>query len=140
MKKFPLLLVGFFMLATVGLFAQTVEKTFVKAFNLLGAQEVTFYFNDAVDVQTWSQPIARVQMTVQLERGSDAMLRSLTQAGRYNLLGKLQEDGTFAVSTPGLAREMQVNGQTLVEGVSYVVFVPENVRVKIDNTTSAASF
>lgn len=140
MKRSPYLLVGVLMLAAAGLFAQTVEKTFVKAFNLQGAQDVTLQFNGAVDVQTWSQPIARIQMTVQVERGTDTMLRSLTQAGRYNLLGKLLEDGTFAISTPGLARAMHVNGQTLVEGVSYVVFVPENVRVTVDNTTSAASF
>ena len=90
-------------------------------------------------MQTWDQPSARVQMTVGLDNNSESMLRSLAQAGRYNLRGQLAE-GTYTISVPGLGREVLVNGQSLNETVSYVVFVPEPVRVIIDGTTSAANF
>ena len=126
-------------MTTAGLFAQTVEKTFVRSFNLEGAQEAVLQFEGAVEVKTWSQSIARIQMTVGLEKGSDSMLRSLAQAGRYNLKGQLEND-QFLISVPGLNREVSVNGQTLVENISYVVFVPDNIRVNIENSTSAAGF
>lgn len=139
MKSSRLLLVGFLLLTAVGLFAQNVEKTFVRSFNLQGAHEMALQLNGAVEVQTWSQSTARVQMTVGLERGSESMLRSLAQAGRYNLKGQMA-DGQYQVNVPGLAREVKVNGQSIGEMISYVVFVPENVHVVIEDTTAAAAF
>ncbi|WP_367388740.1 hypothetical protein [Lewinella sp. LCG006] len=139
MKGSRTTLVALLLVTAAGLFAQTVEKTFVRSFNLQGAQETVLQFEGAVEVQTWNQSIARIQMTVGLERGSDTMLRSLAQAGRYNLKGQLEND-QYLISVPGLSREVSVNGQTLAENITYVVFVPENVRVNIENSTSAAGF
>lgn len=139
MKGSRTTLIALLLVTTAGLFAQTVEKTFVRSFNLEGAQEAVLQFEGAVEVKTWSQSIARIQMTVGLEKGSDSMLRSLAQAGRYNLKGQLEND-QFLISVPGLNREVSVNGQTLVENISYVVFVPDNIRVNIENSTSAAGF
>jgi hypothetical protein len=139
MKSSRLLLVGFLLMTAVGLFAQNVEKTFVRSFNLQGAQELALEFTGAVEVQTWSQTTTRVQMTVGLERGSETMLRSLAQAGRYNLKGQLT-DGQYQINVPGLEREVKVNGQSIGEMISYVVFVPENVHVVIDDSTAASAF
>ena len=139
MKSTRLLLVGLLLMTAVGLFAQTVEKTFVRSFNLQGAQELALQLNGAVEVQTWSQTTTRVQMTVGLERGSETMLRSLAQAGRYNLKGQMEE-GKYLVSVPGLEREVKVNGQSIGELINYVVFVPENVHVVVEDTTAAAAF
>ena len=139
MKSSRLLLVGFLLLTAVGLFAQNVEKTFVRSFNLQGAHELALQLNGAVEVQTWSQTTTRVQMTVGLERGSETMLRSLAQAGRYNLRGQL-DGGQYQVNVPGLAREVKVNGYAIGELITYVVFVPENVHVVIDDSTAASAF
>ena len=139
MKRSRTLLVGLVLLATAGLFAQTVEKTFVRSFNITGAQDIKLQLEGAVDIQTWDQPSARVQMTVGLDSNSESMLRSLAQAGRYNLRGQLA-DGAYTINVPGLSRAVLVNCQSLNETVSYVVYVPDNVRVIIDNTASAANF
>jgi hypothetical protein len=139
MKRSRIIFVALFLVTTAGLFAQTIEKTFVRSFNLQGAQEAVLQVEGAVEVKTWSQAITRVQMTVGLERGSESMLRSLSQAGRYNLKGTLEND-QFFISIPGLEREVLVNGQALEESISYVIFVPEKVRVNIENSASAAGF
>lgn len=139
MKRSRTTLVALLLVTAAGLFAQTVEKTFVRSFNLQGAQEAVLQIEGPVDVQTWSQSITRIQMTVGIERGSESMLRSLAQAGRYNLKGQLDNDQYF-ISVPGLEREVLVNGQALAENISYVIFVPEGVRINIENSTSAAGF
>lgn len=139
MKSSRLLLVALLLLAGAGLFAQTIEKTFVRSFNLMGAQETTLRIDAPIEVKTWSQSIARIQMTVGLQNGSESMLRSLAQAGRYNLKGQL-ESQQYVISVPGLEREVLVNGKALAEDITYVVFVPDNVRVNIENSTTAAGF
>lgn len=139
MKSPRILLLSLLLLTAMGLFAQTIEKTFVRSFNLQGAQEMVLQLNGAVDVQTWSQSTTRVQMTVGLKQGSESMLRSLAQAGRYNLKGELVES-SFLVNVPGLSREVKINGQALQEHISYVVFVPENVHIEIDDATAASTF
>jgi hypothetical protein len=44
------------------------------------------------------------------------------------------------VNVPGLAREVKVNGQSIGEMISYVVFVPENVHVVVEDSSAAAAF
>jgi hypothetical protein len=125
--------------STAGLMGQSVEKTFVRSFNLQGISDVTLHLQGPVEVKTWSEDILRVQMNVQLYRGSEAMLRSLVQAGRYNLRGNAM-DGVFNVQAPGLAREVRFNGQLLVEQISFTVFAPEQVQISIEDGTAAAAF
>lgn len=139
MKRSRILFAGLMVLAATGLFAQSIEKTFVRSFNIQNAQEIALQFDGMVEVQTWSQKIMRIQMNVSLERGSESMLRSLAQAGRYNLIGKMV-DGQYVVNIPGLSREVQVNGAALPETVSYVVYVPEDVHVDIQTSSSASAF
>lgn len=123
---------------TAGLFAQVVEKTLVRSFNLQGADQVTLQLDGPVEVQTWSQSILRIQMQVTLDRGSEAMIRSLVQAGRYNLQSLLQE-GAFQIVAPGLEREVLINGTPLGEHISFIVYAPEKVQVEIDDSTSASA-
>ena len=125
--------------STAGLLGQSIEKTFIRSFNLQGASDVTLQLQGPVEVQTWSEDILRVQMTVQLHHGSEAMLRSLAQAGRYNLHGYL-EQGRFLIEAPGLAREVLINGQPLTEQIAFTVFAPENVQITVEDGTSAAAF
>jgi len=128
MKKVQLTLLSFF-LATVLVIAQTnIEKTLVKSFNLKGNQEITLNLEGDIDVQERSGEIVRVQMTIGVA-GSEAMLKSLITAGRYNLKMKDTEDGAI-INSPGLQREITVRGKKLIETISYIVYVPEDVTVK----------
>jgi len=127
MKKIQLTLLSFF-LSTVLVIAQTnVEKTLVKSFNLKGSQQITLSLDGDIDVQERAGEIVRVQMTIGVA-GSEAMLKSLITAGRYNLKMQDTDDGAI-INSPGLQREITVRGKKLIETISYVVYVPEDVTV-----------
>lgn len=127
MKKLQLTLICFF-LTTVLVIAQTnVEKTLVKSFNLKGNTQVTLNLEGDIEVKERAGEIMRIQMLIGVA-GSDAMLKSLITAGRYNLELTEGENGLI-VSSPALARKITVRGKALTENVSYVVYVPEDVTV-----------
>lgn len=111
--------------------AQQAEKTLVKSFNLNGQSTIFLDFDGDVKVTTWNEPQMRIQMTITLQNGNDNMLKSLVTAGRYNLNTK-DEKGQLSIVAPGLERQIKLgNGQMLGELVSFQVFAPKNVEVKI---------
>lgn len=126
------------LIATTFTFAQEAEKTLVKSFNLQGNQVVVLDLEGAIEVKTWSNDIMRVQMTISHKNTSEAILKSLIKAGRYNLKSAIEEDG-LKVTAPGLQREVTIRGKLLDDSVSYVVFAPENVLVKKSNEASTST-
>ncbi len=126
------------MLVTILATAQVAEKTLVKSFNLQGKQVVELDLKGEVDVQQWNNPIMRVQFSVALENGTSSMLKSLVQVGRYNLSSKMNDDAML-VYAPGMEREVKVKGNKLEEKITYTVFVPDDVMVKIADTASSST-
>jgi hypothetical protein len=119
-------------------YGQQAEKTFVKSFNLKGAQVVLLDLDGKIEVKEWSNNnLMRVQINVGLENGTEAMLKSLVQAGRYNLNSN-DETGEYKVFAPGLARQVKFRGQELLENISYTVFAPENVTIRLNEEASTA--
>ena len=119
-------------------YGQQVEKTLVKSFNLEGNQQVALQMDGPIEVRTWNNNFLRVQMQVTLREGSEALLKSLVQAGRYNLRHEIEEE-TYKVLAPMLAMEVKVGGKPLQDEVSYIVFAPENVIVKVPDSKSASA-
>lgn len=117
-------------------YGQQVEKTLVKSFNLQGNQVVALQMDGPIEVRTWNNNFLRVQMQVTLKEGSEALLKSLVQAGRYNLRHEIGND-TYKVLAPQLGLEVKVGGKPLQDTVSYIVFAPENVVVKVPESKSA---
>ena len=125
------------MLFGATLHGQQAEKTLVKSFNLKGNQFVLLDLDGNVEVKEWNNGLMRVQITVALENGTEAMLKSLVQAGRYNLKGD-DTSGEFKVVAPGLQRKVTVRGHELVENISYTIFAPEKVNVRLNNQASTS--
>lgn len=117
-------------------FAQGIEKVLVKSFNLNGLNEVVLEASGPVEVKTWDGDLMRIQMTVHVDQCTESMLKSLVEAGRYNLSSEMK-DGRWAISTPGMQRDVLRNGQPLQERVSYLVFAPANVHLEVKSTSSA---
>ncbi|NUN99644.1 MAG: hypothetical protein HUU01_03400 [Saprospiraceae bacterium] len=117
-------------------FSQGVEKVLVKSFNLQGSQAVLLELDAPTEVKTWKNDLLRVQMTITLSNGSESMLKSLIEVGRYNLKSEVI-DGKFKVFAPALAKEVKIGGKTLDEHVSIVVFGPEGVQVKLAGAAAA---
>jgi len=129
MKTHILFPICLFFLGLTTLQAQAPSKTFVKSFNLKGHDVVMLDLEQSVTVKTWSSPIMRIQVEIELENGTSSMLKSLARAGRYHILSK-PVDGEFLVYVPGLDKEVKVGGQILQEKIHYTVFAPEDVLVK----------
>ena len=116
--------------------AQQAEKILVKSFNLHGSQIVFLNLDGPVEVQTWNSDLMRIQMTVAIENGSEAMIKSLLTAGRYNLSAS-EDESNYQINAPGLQRELMLRGNPLVEKITYQVFAPKDVLIKLKNEASS---
>lgn len=126
---------------TTGSYSQTlVEKTLVKSFNLKGNSLVVLDLLGEMEIKEWSNDIMRIQMTIKLEEGTNSMLKSLIQNGRYNLVASEGEDD-YKIYAPSMNKEITVRGKVLKENIVYTVFAPENVTVKMasDASTNAST-
>lgn len=116
--------------------AQNAEKVLVKSFNLKGKDVVVMEVDGNVEVKEWSNDIMRVQMSIELTNGSNSMLKSLVQARRYNLIANVDGE-ELKVNMPSMDKQVKVRGIELREKISYTVFAPAHVQVKLANETSA---
>ncbi len=130
MKAFiPTLLIPL-ILATFPAHAQQAEKTLVKSFNVKNYSTIMLDFEGEVILKSWKEDQMRVMMNIKLLDGTESVLKSLVQAGRYNLNVE-EADGELKIIAPGLNRQVKLrNGSDLGEHISFVVYAPENVQVK----------
>jgi len=117
--------------------AQQAEKILVKSFNLKGNSIVLMDVDGNVEVKEHKGEIIRVQMAIQLTNGNSSILHSLIKAKRYNLIGNVEQD-QLVLSMPSLEKRVKVRGKELTEKVSYTVFAPADVLVKLSNESSAS--
>ncbi len=118
--------------------AQQAEKTLIKSFNLKGNTIVLMDVDGDVEVKEHKGDIIRVQMAIELMNGSSSILCSLIKAKRYNLIGSVEDD-EFVLSMPSLEKRVKVGGIELTEKISYTVFAPADVVVKLSNESSVNS-
>lgn len=114
--------------------AQSSEKTLVKSFPLEANQTVSLDLPGVIEVKMWDGELLRVQMTITLQNGSEAVLKSLISAGRYNLIAKTGD--SMVISAPSLGKAVQLGGKALEDHVSFLVYAPKNVSVKLPTATT----
>lgn len=124
-----------FLLTAVLATGQTVEKTLVKSFNLEELQNVTIDLPGSVEVKTWESPTMRIQLTISLPNSNVALLKTLVQYGRYNLLASRENDAV-KIFAPGLKKPVKVGTSNLDERLSFMVFAPEGVQIEIADGAS----
>lgn len=117
--------------------AQQAEKILVKSFNLKGNTIVLMDVKGNIEVKEHKRDFIRVQMAIELRNGTSSILCSLIKAKRYNLVGSVVDDH-FVLNMPSLDKRVKVGGIELSEKVSYTVFAPSDVLVKLSNDTSAS--
>lgn len=136
--KAKLTILSLFFVTTLMFGQVNAEKTLVKSFNLKGNDVVLLDLKGDVEVKHWNNEIMRVQMTIGIGNGSSSMLKSLITAGRYNLSSKSSDEGLVVLS-PGMVRDVKIKGSKLEEKISYIVFAPEDITVKLGGDASTAS-
>ena len=137
MKAIKYVLLSVSMLFTFGVStAQNIEKTLIKSFNLEDNDFVELDLNGQVEVKEWSNSLMRIHVIIGLESGNDAMLKSLVTAGRYNLKSTETAEG-LTIDAPGLSRTITVRGTELKENITYIVYKPEDVTLRMKNEASS---
>ena len=107
--------------------AQHCERTLVKSFNPAGNTDLLIDLPGDLSVQPWNESFVRVQFTIQLENGSEAVLKGLLVAGRYHLAGDSAD--VYRIHAPGLARTLPQRSKPLIEKFAIEVFAPNGMRV-----------
>jgi hypothetical protein len=132
-SKILLTIIMFWSLSIVPMLAQNnIEKTLVKSFNLNGKTMIKVDLPNVVEVKTWNDPIARIEMNIAVENIGEPMLKSLIVAGRYNI-STTYDANQMLLSSPAMQRTVKVNGQEIKETVRYTLFVPSDVAVTQGN-------
>ena len=118
--------------------AQGTEKTLVKSFNPGDCSALVVSVDAPVIHEVWERDMVRAQMTIRLENGSEAVLKSLIIAGRYRLELEEGEEQCLLVA-PELGRPILIGSKPLAETLSIVIFAPETVPVQIRPREAAAA-
>lgn len=118
--------------------AQSAEKTFSKSFNTDGKGTISLDLPGAIDLKIWDNPTIRIGITVSIPTGSAAMLGELANAGRYNLVAKSKDD-VLSIQAPNMLKQIRIKGEELRETLSFVVFVPKDLKIEMPNALTAAA-
>lgn len=109
--------------------AQTVSKTFTKAFNVSGVNQIQLDIPGTIDLKTWDNPTIRFEITVNMPTGtSPSMLDELARVGRYNLTLTTQSDQTL-IEAPNLKRTIKAKGQEIKENITFTIHAPKNALI-----------
>lgn len=118
--------------------AQSAEKTFSKSFNTDGKGTISLDLPGAIDLKIWDNPTIRIGITVSIPTGSAAMLGELANAGRYNLVAKSSDD-VLSIKAPNMLKQIRIKGEEVRETLSFVVFVPKDLKIEMPNALTAAA-
>ncbi len=137
MKKYKFLAFFVFLsLLSSGIAAQSPAKIFSKSFNTEGKETLVFDLPGAVDLKIWNNPTIKIEMSVSLPSANPAMLNELANIGRYNMVARTEGDKWF-VNIPSMQKQIKLKGEVLKEVLSFVVFVPKDLKVEMLNNQLA---
>ena len=125
-----------FSLAVAG--QSTAAKTFNKSFNTENKGTIRLDLPGEVDLKVWNSNSIRIEISVSLPSGNSAMLNELATVGRYNLASKSVEDA-LVIQAPNMHKQIRVKGEELKEQLSFVVFVPKDLKVQIISAPQLAA-
>ncbi|MBV6440782.1 MAG: hypothetical protein EPGJADBJ_02454 [Saprospiraceae bacterium] len=118
--------------------AQSAEKTFSKSFNTESKGTINLDLPGAIDLKIWDNPSIRVGITVSIPTGNEAMLGELARVGRYNLISKAEGD-VLTITAPNMQKQIRVKGEELRETLTFVVFVPKDLKIEMPNAGDYAA-
>lgn len=115
------------------------SKTFNKSFNTENKGTIRLDLPGEVDLKIWNNPSIRIEIVVSLPSGGNpATLNALANVGRYNLVSKPSED-VLLIHAPNMQKQVRIKGEELRETLSFVVFVPKDLKVQVAGTEQLAT-
>lgn len=116
--------------------AQTASKTFNKSFNTDNRGTIMLDLPGNIDLKVWDNPSIKFEISVTLASGNGAMLNELANIGRYNLVSKSEGD-VLVITAPNLQKQLKVKGEVLREVLTFMVFVPKDLKIELPHVTAA---
>lgn len=123
---------------SLSLVAQSAEKTFSKSFSTENKGTIKLDLPGAIDLKIWDTPTIRIGITVSIPSGNNAMLGELANVGRYNLVSKAEGD-VLTIVAPNMQKQIRVKGEELHETITFVVFVPKDLKIEMPNAENYVS-
>jgi hypothetical protein len=117
--------------------AQMASRTFNKSFNTDNRGTIMLDLPGTIDLKVWDNPSIKFEIGVTLPSGNGSMLNELANIGRYNLLSKAEGD-MLIITAPNLQKQLKVKGEALKEVLTFVVFVPKDLKIELPHVTAAA--
>lgn len=117
--------------------AQSAEKTFSKSFSTESKGTIKLDLPGAIDLKIWDNTTIRIGITVSIPTGNSAMLGELANVGRYNLVSK-SEDDVLTITAPNMQKQIRVKGEELRETLTFVIFVPKDLKIEMPNAENYA--
>lgn len=117
--------------------AQNSGRTFSKNFNTENKGTILLNLPGAIDLKIWDNPTIKIEICVSLPSGNGGMLDGLVTAGRYNMSSKADGD-LLSVLMPNMQKQIFVKGEELRETITFVVFMPKNLKVEMFNSSTTA--
>ena len=117
--------------------AQTASKVFNKSFNTDNRGTIVLDLPGTIDLKIWDNPSIKFEIGVTLASGNGSMLNELANIGRYNLVSKSEGD-MLTITAPNLQKQLKVKGEALREVLTFVVFVPKDLKIELPHVTAAA--
>ena len=127
-----------FLTLSVSVAAQSAEKTFSKSFSTESKSTINLDLPGAIDLKIWDNPTIRIGITVSIPSGNSDMLGELANVGRYNLISKSEGD-VLTITAPNMKKQIRVKGEELHETLTFVVFVPKDLKIEMPNADAYAA-
>ncbi len=106
--------------------------TLVSSKNIKDAGELVVDFDGEIITDTWNKDaLVRIVMEIKSDDVTKEVVKYLVSEGRFMIKIKHLDDGSVALYMPNIKKEIYINGQRLSEDISYQLFVPENVLVRV---------
>jgi hypothetical protein len=98
----------------------------------MDAGELVVDFDGEIITDTWNKDaLVRIVMEIESDDMTKEVVKYLVSEGRFLIKTRQLDDGSVALYMPNIKKEIYINGQRLSEDITYQLFVPENVLVRV---------
>ena len=133
-----------FMLILFSAFSYAQEPatiTLVSSKNIQDASELVVDLDGKIITDTWNKDaLVRIVIEIKANDVSREVVKHLVSKGRFRIKTLQLDDGSMLLFMPNLKLPVFINGRKLTEDISYQIFVPENVVVKIRSWEEQKTF
>ncbi len=119
-------------LSSTFFYAQKQSKLTLSNFqDIYNASALIMNLDGEIITKNWNKDYVLIQMEISANDVSLEVAKYLVSKERFCLKLLPLKDGSLVLYMPNFQLPVYINGQRLAEDISYQVFVPENITVKV---------